>query len=166
MMEKDQFIETKPGISTDEAPVTEVSTSEAPKAVEAQAFEATHAAGETKVSTLKEFAAFPANKTARGLILAAAICCYISAGVTVILGASSYPPMLLDAAILLGLGLWVHVSKTLASAVVLLVYAGINTLIMLAMTQSAGGWLILAGGILAVVGANMLNKDWKAYQAQ
>ena len=24
----------------------------------------------------------------------------------------------------------------------------------------------LAGGILAVVGANMLNKDWKAYQAQ
>ena len=152
MIEKDQFIE-----STPETPVTEAPAGEQPQTANPQFRE------DKPLISLREFAAFPENKSARGLILAGAILCYVSAGITTLVLVPNQPSALVDVIILLGIGLWVHLSKSKASGVVLLVYGVLNTLIMTILTHSFSGWLILLAGILASVGTSKLNDAWKRY---
>ncbi len=157
MIEKDQFIESTPEDPAKELPVTEVPAREEPQTADPQFRE------DKPLISLKEFAAFPENKSARGLILAGAILCYVSAGITTLVLVPNQPSALVDVIILLGIGLWVHLSKSKASGVVLLVYGALNTLIMSIITHNLGGWLILLAGILALMGTSKLNEAWKKY---
>ena len=119
-----------------------------------------------KAGTLKEFAKLPENKTARAQIITAAVFCFISTAVTAIVALMGTPLMLLDAAILLGLGLWLILSKSRVSAVVLMAYAAYNTVFFLIQQGTFSGWLLLLAGVLAIAGTFKLAKNWKAYQAQ
>ena len=118
-----------------------------------------------RAATLKEFLKLPENKKIRRQINGAAIICYICAAITLgLMAAAEEPSMLLDVAIVLVMGLLIHTTKSKVCAVILLVYAVINTVIVLVSTQQFGGWLLLVAGACAVSATFRLDKLWKAYQ--
>ena len=99
-----------------------------------------------RVSTKKEFLALPENKTLRRELAAAGIICYVCAAITAILGVAviQNPYVLLDAAIVAGLGLGIHLSQSRACAVILCVYALINVIISVVTTGVPGGEALAA----------------------
>lgn len=122
------------------------------------------AAEAPKVSTLKEFAKLPKNKAALSLIMTASIFCFFSAAITAAAAFMTSLSILLDAAILLGLGLWLIITKSRVSAALLMAYAMFNVVYMLIAQGKFNGWLILLAGVSALAGTFKLAKDWKAYQ--
>ena len=120
-----------------------------------------------RAATIKEFLKLPENKKLRRQINAAAIICYICAFITLgLMAVAEQPSMILDVAVVLILGLLIHITKSKACAIILLVFAVISTLIVLISTQQFGGWLLLLAGIFAVSATTRLDKLWKAYQQQ
>ena len=120
-----------------------------------------------RAATIKEFLKLPENKKLRRQINAAAIICYICALVTLgMMAAAEQPSMILDVAVVLILGLLIHITKSKVCAIILLVFAVVNTLIVLISAQQFGGWLLLLAGIFAVGATTRLDKLWKAYQQQ
>lgn len=104
------------------------------------------------------------------LCMTAAVLAYISAGVTLILllvgGQQSIvdASALLDVVILLVLGLLLHLLYSRVSAILLLIYGVFNAVYMTIQTGQLAGYLILAAGILAVIGAFGCAKDWRNYR--
>lgn len=120
-----------------------------------------------RAATLKEFLKLPENKKLNRQINASAIICYICALITLgLMAAAEAPSMILDVAVVLVLGLLIHITKSKVCAVILLVFAVINTVYFLATTQQFGGWLLLIAGAYAVSATFRLDKLWKAYQQQ
>lgn len=119
-----------------------------------------------RVSTKKEFLALPENKTLRRELAAAGIICYVCAAITAILGVAviQNPYVLLDAAIVAGLGLGIHLSQSRACAVILCVYALINVIISVVTTGVPGGYLVLIAGVFAVIYTFKAEKLWQRYQ--
>lgn len=118
------------------------------------------------VSTKQEYLALPENKKMRREITGSAILCYISAAVTlivVVFMAQQYTS-LIDVAIVLGLGLAIHLRQNKICAIVLLVYAIINTVIVFSTSGQFGGWLLLIAGIFAIIYTFKLDKEWKTYR--
>ena len=119
----------------------------------------------------KDFLKLEQNKSMKNGILTSAILCYVSAGVTTLLGLfatsiagiSFSPVVLLDAAIILGLGLLIQLKQNFPASVVLLVYGLINTVYMTVKSGTFGGWLILVAGICATYFTYKLNKEYKAF---
>ena len=120
-----------------------------------------------RAATLKEFLKLPENKKLKRQINASAIICYICALITLgLMAAAEAPSMILDVVVVLVLGLLIHITKSKVCAVILLVFAVINTVYILATAQQFGGWLLLIAGGYAVSATFRLDKLWKAYQQQ
>lgn len=104
----------------------------------------------------------------KGTVIGAAVLCYVSAVVTFgssfISGAGAWA--LIDVAVLLGLGLAVHLARSRVCAIVLTCYGLYNVIFMLITTGMIGGWLVLVAGVLAIFGTFAFAKQWKAYQTE
>lgn len=71
---------------------------------------------------------------------------------------------LIDVAILVGLGVGIHLKQSKVCAIILLVYAVVNAVLVTMQSGTFGGWLPLIAGIYAVIYTLKLDKAWKAYQ--
>ena len=107
----------------------------------------------------------PAQKKCVG----AGILGYICAGITAAIAVSGIVETigitaLLDAGITLTLSLLIHLLKSRVAATLLLVYAVVSIIIMLATTGQFSGWLIALAAIWGMNGAFAANKEWQMYQ--
>jgi hypothetical protein len=100
----------------------------------------------------------------------AAVIGYISAGTTLLiaftgfLDGSAY--MLIDVAIILTFTLLVHLLKSRIASIGLLGYGLFNFIGYLVDTGELRGWLLVAAGIVAVIGAFKCAKEWRQYLAR
>ena len=107
----------------------------------------------------------PENKQTRSELNGAAIVTFVCAGITLIAGlVSGNYGILLDVAIMVGLGLGIMLSASRVCAVLLLAYGVLNVVVGLITTGTPSGYLILIAGILAVIYAFKAEKLWKQYQ--
>ena len=118
-----------------------------------------------KVSTKKEFLQLPENEKLRKSINTSGIICYICAGISLLVGLFMLKSssVLIDAILLIGLGLGVHLAKSRVCAIILLVYAAINTIYSIVTTGKFSGYIILLAAIYAVINTFKLEKAWKEY---
>ncbi len=86
----------------------------------------------------------------------------ISLITNVILGGNIFG--LVDVIIVIGLGAGIHIAKSRACAVVLLVYSVVNMIYMLLLAGMPGGWLILVCGIYAAIYTFKYQNAWQRYQ--
>lgn len=117
-----------------------------------------------KAATRKEFFDSVCPQKIRKEIKSAAIVLYICAAATAvvqILG-GIFP---IDGIIIAALGIWIQTKKSLAGAIIAVVYAVISCVINFIDTGAFGGWLILVGAIIALVYIVKGNKLWKEYKA-
>lgn len=122
-------------------------------------------AAPAKAATKKEFMKLPENKRIRSELTAAAIITFVCAAINVILGAvSGNWTILIDVAIMVGLGLGLMLAHSRACAVVLLIYGVLNVVLGMIQTGTPSGYLILIAGVLAVIYAFKAEKLWKQYQ--
>lgn len=118
-----------------------------------------------RCTTRKEFLMLPENKKLRSQIRGAAIICYICGGLTLLLMIISLNlMMLLDVAILVGLGLGVHLAYSRVCAILLAVYAVFSVIVGLVVNGTISGWLIVVAAVFAVLCTFNLEKGWKIYQ--
>ena len=118
------------------------------------------------VSTKKEFLQLPENSRLKKELNSDAIVCYICAALTVILGVFvlKSPYFLIDVIIVLGMGLGIHLKQSKVCAVILCIYAVINTILGLINNGKISGYLLLIAGIYSVISTFKLDKQWKQYQ--
>lgn len=118
-----------------------------------------------RCATKKEFLMLPENKKLRSQIRGAAIICYICGGLTLLLMLVSMNlMMLLDVAILVGLGLGVHLAYSRVCAILLAVYAVFSVIVGIVVNGTVSGWLIVLAAVFAVLCTFNLEKGWKIYQ--
>ena len=119
-----------------------------------------------RVSTKKEFLELPENKALKRELVSDCVICYVASGISLILGVFvlEQPAILLDVLLVLGLGLGIHLTQSRVCAVILCVYAVINSLIGMVQNGAFSGYWILFAGIFSVVATFRLDKAWKAYQ--
>lgn len=95
-----------------------------------------------------------------------AVACYICAGVTlIIMLISKNYYSFIEIAILVGLGLGIQLGKNVVCAIILLVYAIINAIVICATMGTFGGQLLLFAGIFGVISTTNAAKAWNDYQA-
>lgn len=118
--------------------------------------------------TKREFMQLPEGESYYKSCRSAAIICYICAGISLVLVCfvMGQWSALIDIALLVGLGLGVHLAQSLGCAIALLVYSIINVLVLLVTTGRFGGWLVLIAGIDALVSTIKTNRAWKQYVAE
>lgn len=102
-----------------------------------------------------------AGDTFRRQLKSSAIMCYICAGLTALVAILLNPLSLLDAAIVLGLGLGMHLGKSKVCAYLILIYSALSTLITLVATGTFGGWLLILAGVFAVSTFSKADKRYK-----
>ena len=126
------------------------------------------AAPQPKATSIKEFLKLSENKKMRRELNSCAIICYVCAGITLILGlfVLQNPYSLIDVALLIGLGLGIHLARSRVCAVTLCAYAAVNMIITFIESGRFGGYLILIAGIYSIVYTFKLNKLWTQYQQQ
>ena len=119
-----------------------------------------------RVSTKKEFLNLPENKKVKNEIKTAGIICYICAGITLLasFATNTFPLSLLDVAILVGLGLGIHLAHSRVCAIILTIYAASSMIIGIIQTGRPSGYLVLIAGIFAVIYTFKAEKLWKQYQ--
>lgn len=117
--------------------------------------------------TKKEFYKLPGLKGCRSNILTCAIILYICAAATcaqAIILWEQRAFSLLDAALLLGLGLWLQLGKSRVSAIITLVYGIFNVVIALLAVGQIQGWWVPLAGIWAIIYTFKFHKLWNEYQ--
>lgn len=124
------------------------------------------ATAENRNITKAEFCRNYAEDKIRKNIRGTAILCYICAALTAVVGIMFNPFMLIDAAVVLVLGLAVHLKQNRVCAILLLVYGIVNCVIMLLNTGRLSGWLIILAGVFAVIYTFRLEKKYQAFRAQ
>lgn len=112
----------------------------------------------------KEFFRSYICDTPRRLVIAAAVLYFVSAAITFITALLLNPLTILDAILLVTLGVLVLVLKSRVVASLGLAYSLINTIFQFIMLRVFGGWLIIIASILAVIGTFMLHSNWAKYQ--
>lgn len=118
-----------------------------------------------KAATKKEFLKLPENKKIRSELNAAAIITFVCAGITMLSGfVTGNWSILIDVAIMVGLGLGIMLSYSRVCAVVLVVYGLLNVVVGLVQNGVPSGYLIVIAGVLAVIYAFKAEKLWKQYQ--
>ena len=125
--------------------------------------------GQPRAVTKAEYLELPENAKLKKDIRSSAIICYVCAGLTAVLGMTVLKMgagVLLDAAILLGLGLGIHLKQSKVCAIVLLVYSLISCVLTTISTGRFSGYLIVIAGVYAVIYTFRLDKQWKEYQQQ
>ena len=90
----------------------------------------------------------PLCKKYRGNIIASSVIIYICVGINLLLIAFLHTyTSLIDVAIMLGLGLAIHLAQSRVCSILLCVYGVINTIYVFLSSGTFGGWLILVAGI-------------------
>lgn len=95
------------------------------------------------------------------------IICFICAGITLVVMVFIVHNWLsiIDVGLLIGLGLGIHLKQNFPCAVILLVYAIINSLINIITTGNFfGGVLVLLAGIFGVINTSKAQSAWTEYQ--
>lgn len=130
-----------------------------------QAAPAPFAAGEI---TRNEFYRSYASNKVRKNIKSSAILCYVCAAITAIAGfvLLQNPMVLVDVAIVLVLGLGIHLKQSRVCAILLLAYSVLSCLLTIISYGKASGWLIILAGVYAVINTFALEKEYRAYQNQ
>ena len=113
-------------------------------------------AGITRKEYLENYAGAEFKRQLKG----AAILTYVCAGINGALG-FLYPTAFVDALILLGLGLGIHLGKSKGCAIALLVYSIISMVIGVILNGALSGWWILLAGIYSVIIFNKAEKRYK-----
>ena len=111
-----------------------------------------------------EFCRNHAPDKVRKNIRASAILCYVSAVVTGVLAVLISPTMLLDAAIVLVLGLLIHLKQSRVCAVLLLAYGIFSCIVVFLSTGRITGWLIILAGVFAVIYTFQLEKVYREFR--
>ena len=116
--------------------------------------------------TKAEFMALPENAALYNACRTSAIFCYICGAITLVLMCFVFGNWfsLIDVAVVVGLGLGIHIKQSRVCAIILLVYAVINTIYMTATVGRPSGWIILIAGIFAVIRTSQAESAWKRYQ--
>ena len=112
--------------------------------------------------TKQEFLKLPENKALKKQLNMSAVICYIFAGLTVlaaIIGGSYLS--LIDAAILLGMGLGVHLKQSRVCAIILLAYAVFDVIVLSISSGRITGVPVFLAGAYAVISTFRLDKAWK-----
>ena len=106
----------------------------------------------------------PLCKKYRGNIIASSVIIYICVGINLLLIAflQTYTS-LIDAAIMLGLGLAIHLAQSRVCSILLCVYGVINTIFVFLSSGKFGGWLILVAAIYAIVATFQYQSAWNKY---
>ena len=106
----------------------------------------------------------PLCKKYRGNIIASSVIIYICVGINLLLIAflQNYTS-LIDAAIMLGLGLAIHLAQSRVCSILLCVYGVINTIFVFLSSGKFGGWLILVAAIYAIVATFQYQSAWNKY---
>lgn len=99
-------------------------------------------------------------------ITGSAILCYVSAAITAVFAVMFNPMMFLDAAIVLVLGLLIHLKRSRVCAVLLLAYGLFNCVVMFLSTGKLSGWLIVLAGVFAVIYTFQLEKSYRMFRGE
>ncbi len=114
--------------------------------------------------TKNQLIQLPMLKNIKGNIVASSIIAYICAGITTIVAlASGNYYSFIDVFALIGLGLGIQLTYSRTCAIILLVYSLINVVVIFALTQQFGGYLVVAAGAYATSSTMKLDKIWKEY---
>lgn len=116
----------------------------------------------SKAEFCRNYAADRTRKNIRG----AAILCYICAAVTAVVAIMFAPVMLIDAAVVLVLGLLIHLKQSRVCSVILLVYGVASFVMTLLNSGKVTGWLIVLAGVFAVIYTFRLDKEYHAFCGQ
>ncbi|MFG6350136.1 MAG: zinc-ribbon domain-containing protein [Oscillospiraceae bacterium] len=116
----------------------------------------------TKAEFCRNYAADKTRKNIRG----AAILCYICTVVTAVVAILFAPLILIDAAIVLVLGLLIHLKQSRVCSVILLVYGVASFIITLLDSGRITGWLIVLAGVFAVIYTFRLEKEYQAFRTR
>ena len=122
------------------------------------------AAVENRNISKSEFCRSCAPDKMRKNIRASAILCYISAAITAVFAIMFNPFMFLDVVIVLVLGLLIHLKQSRVCAVLLLAYSLLNCVVILLSTGRFSGWLIILGGVFAVIYTFQLEKAYREFR--
>lgn len=119
-----------------------------------------------QVMTKKEFEKHPSVSKIAKEIKICAIVLFVLAGINVLISfASGNLYNILDSALIVGFGVWMLMTKSLASSIVVTAYAAFNMIVMFIATGTPGGYLYLVIGIVAIINTNKLGKAYKEYLA-
>ncbi len=113
----------------------------------------------------KEFYKHPNLNSVRKEINSCGIVLYILAALNLVISLLSGSAGILDAVLLIGLGLGIQLGKSRACAVILTVYSIINIIVLLVSTGSFGGYLIAIAGVYSVINTFKFHKLYKEYCA-
>ncbi|MDO5155292.1 MAG: hypothetical protein Q4D51_04945 [Eubacteriales bacterium] len=169
----DSSFQEEPTTSTYTAPEStsyeaEVPTAYAPEFDEPYVSSASTSAYASNI-TFKEFYKDYCSATTKKNINGSAITLYICSGITLIasilataLGVNIMAAAL-DAVLMLGLALGIHIGKSRVCAVIVLIYSLINCIYTMTQTGRPGGWLIIIAGAYATIATFSARKEYKEY---
>ena len=99
-------------------------------------------------------------------IRVAAILCYVCAGITAAAAVFSNFYGLIDACLLLGLALGMHIGKSKVCAILILILSVFEVVFAIIVTHTFSGWLWVVAGILAVSAFSKADKEYKKYTSE
>lgn len=113
--------------------------------------------------TKQQFIKLPGMSQVRGSLVGAACIAYFCAAATLIFAVVINPLSILDAAIILGLALGMHLGRSRACAFVLLGYSIFNFFYSIIENHTGGGWLIILAAIIGCIATCRLHASYKNY---
>ena len=123
----------------------------------------------TRDISFKEFYQKHCSDSVKKNINGAAITLYVCSAITLLLSFAATAlgvdimAAALDAFLLLGLALGIHIGKSRACAVIVLVYSILNCLYALIATGKMSGYLIIIAGVYATIYTFKARKEYKEY---
>jgi len=112
----------------------------------------------------KEFVENYANPSFKKDLKSLAILCYFCSGITAALAMAMNPLALIDALLLLGFTLGMHLAKSKACAILILLLSIYEVLYAIILTGTASGIWWLIAGIWSVVVFNKIDKEYNAFK--
>ena len=113
--------------------------------------------------TKSQFFKLPGMNQFRSSLIGAACLAYFCAAITFIFALITNPLSILDAAILLGLALGMHLGRSRACAFVMLGYSIFNFIYAIIGTHTLGGWLIILAAVLGCIATCKMHAAYKSY---
>lgn len=114
-----------------------------------------------------EFYRSYATDKVRKNIRGSAILCYVCAAITAVFGIVLLQNImvLIDVAIVLVLGLAIHMKQSRVCAILLLAYSIFSCVVTLLSTGQVTGWLLILAGVFAVINTFKFEKEYQAYHS-
>lgn len=113
--------------------------------------------------TRKEFLQLPAMKSCKSNINSCGIVLYVIAAINVVVQIIGGTYSFIDAVLLLGLGLGIHLGKSRVASILCLVYGAFNVFYLLYVTGRVSGWWVLVIAIDAVIYTFKYHSAWRKY---